>query len=267
MTNNLQNLTNLDIARAKSINSEFHTLFIDDRGERKTLVSAEEKTYKITPKYRVFRVYISSFSEIKKGLHAVFNELRKANPNDELELRINSGGGYVREGQQFFNVMLEKFSGRTTAYLDNVGYSMGALLFCMAEKRVIYPYSDLMFHDYAHFVVGKGGNVKSRVKHSSRTMKQFFHDIVVRQDFLTEAEFKEMLLGKDFWMNAKEMCQRGIATDVMINGKTITAKAFLKLLKRKKKTAKKRMEKENALLSKPKTVEKNQCRKKLKNNR
>ncbi|MCK5924777.1 MAG: hypothetical protein KAG10_02675 [Methylococcales bacterium] len=51
---------------------------------------------------------------------------------------------------------------------------------------------------------------------------------------------------------------------MMINGKTITAKAFLKLLKRKKKTAKKRMEKENALLSKPKTVEKKSVQKKVK---
>ena len=264
MKNNRLECTDLDIARAKSINSEFHTLFIEDRGERKTLVSAEENTYKIIPKYRVFRVYISSFSEMKKGLHAVFNELRKARSNDKLELRINSGGGYVREGQQFFNVMLEKFSGRTTAYLDNVGYSMGALLFCMAERRVIYPYSDLMFHDYAHGVMGKGGNVKSRVKHSSRTMKQFFHDIVVRQNFLTETEFKEMLLGKDFWMNAKEMCQRGIATHVVISGDIIKAKEFLELLKRKKKSEKKQAQKENIFASQSKTISEKSVKKKVK---
>ncbi|MCK5728479.1 MAG: ATP-dependent Clp protease proteolytic subunit [Methylococcales bacterium] len=263
MKNNSIDLVDLDLARAKSINSEFHTLFIEDRSERKIPVNDAEKTYQIIPKYRIFRVYISSFSEIKKGLHAVFNELRKAASNDHLELRINSGGGYVREGQQFFNVMLEKFSGRTTAYLDNVGYSMGALLFCMAEKRVIYPYSDLMFHDYAHGVMGKGGNVKSRVKHSSRTMKQFFHDIVVRQNFLTESEFKEMLLGKDFWMNAKEMCQRGIATHVVISGEIISAKDFLKLLKRKKKAEKKQAENSDQI-SEQKVTEKKLSKKKVK---
>ena len=264
MKNNRPEYTDLDIARSKSINSEFHTLFIEDRGERKTPVSTEENTYKIIPKYRVFRVYISSFNEMKKGLHAVFNELRKARSNDVLEFRINSGGGYVKEGQQFFNVMLEKFSGRTTAYLDNVGYSMGALLFCMAEKRVIYPYSDLMFHDYAHGVMGKGGNVKSQVKHSSRTMKQFFHDIVVRQKFLTETEFKEMLLGKDFWMNAKEMCRRGIATHVVIDGETIKAKEFLKLLKRKKKSEKEQAKKENIFASQSKVIKEKPANKKVK---
>ena len=229
---------NVDVARTKTINSEFHTLFTEDRREKQVMIDAKKRLFRTEPKYPIFRVYISTFYEIKKGLHAVFNELRKAGKYDQLELRINSGGGLVKEGQQFFNIMLEKFSDRTTAYLDNMGYSMGALLFCMAQKRIIYPYSDLMFHDYAHLVGGKGGNVKSRVKHSSRTMKTFFHDIVVRQGFLSETEFKEMLLGKDFWMDAKEMCKRGIATHVVISGQTIEAKEFLKLLKKKRKLRK-----------------------------
>jgi ATP-dependent protease ClpP protease subunit len=228
-----------DFARIKSINSEFHTLFIEDFREKHIMVDAKKRLFRSEPKYRLFRVYISSFYEMKKGLHPVFNELRKARKNDQLELWINSGGGLVKEGQQFFNIMLEKFNNRTTAYLDNMGYSMGALLFCMAEKRVIYPYSDLMFHDYAHNVGGKGGNVKSRVKHSSRTMKRFFQDIVVCQGFLSETEFKEMLLGKDFWMDAKEMCKRGIATHVVIGDDMIEAKYFLKFLKKRKKMDKK----------------------------
>ena len=129
----------------KELSSEQHTLYSEVVNERKISVNKEKNIYKIVPKHKKYRIFIGRFFELKKGLHAVFNELLAADKNDQLEFRINSRGGFVVEGQQFYNIIQEKFSNRVTAYLDNIGYSMGALLFCMANKRVIYPYSDLCF--------------------------------------------------------------------------------------------------------------------------
>ena len=42
-----------------------------------------------------------------------------------------------------------------------------------------------------------------------------------------------MLIGKDFWMDTKELCKRGIATHVLVEGKEIKAKKYLKSLKKK----------------------------------
>lgn len=216
----------------KGLDSEYHTLFIEHKQEERISIEDAPHHYLIMPAYKLFRIFISAFSENKKGLHAVFNELRKADTYDRLELRINSDGGSVTEGQQFFNIILEKFSESTTTFLDNHGYSMGALLFCMGQQRVVYPYSELMFHNYTHGVWGKGENVKSHVKHTSKSLSSFFKDVIVSQGFLTKKEFKEMLLGKDFWMDCDEMCERGIATHVVIYGETITAKKYLKMLKK-----------------------------------
>ena len=228
----------------KSLDSEYHTLFIEEKKEQRELIDWEQKLYKITPKYKQYSVYIDSFHETKKGLHSVFNELRKADSEDTLELRISSGGGSVLEGQQFFNIIIEKFRERTTTYLDNHGYSMGALLFCMSHKRVIYPYSDIMFHDYSQGVYGKGGNVQSKVKHSAQSLKHFFHDLIVDRRFLSAEEFQQMLLGHDFWMDAKEMCKRGIATHVIVGEQQVIAKEFLKQLKKEKKAQKKAVKKQ-----------------------
>jgi ATP-dependent protease ClpP protease subunit len=216
----------------KGLDSEYHTLFIEHKQEERISIEDAPHHYLIVPAYNLFRIFISAFSENKKGLHAVFNELRKADTYDRLELRINSDGGSVTEGQQFFNIILEKFSDSTTTFLDNHGYSMGALLFCMGQQRIIYPYSELMFHNYTHGVWGKGDNVKSHVKHTSKSLSAFFKDVIVSQGFLNKKEFKEMLLGKDFWMDSDEMCERGIATHVVIYGETITAKKYLKMLKK-----------------------------------
>jgi len=222
----------------KELSSEQHTLYSEVVNEKKIPVNKEKNIYEIVPKHKKYRIFIGRFFELKKGLHAVFNELLAAEKNDQLEFRINSRGGFVIEGQQFYNIIQEKFPNRVTAYLDNIGYSMGALLFCMANKRVIYPYSDFMFHNYSGGASGKGGEIKARVKHHSKTLERFFYNLIVEQGFLTKDEFKQMLVGQDYWMDAKQMCKRGIATHVIVDGKEITAKEYLKRLKKAKKAKK-----------------------------
>ncbi len=219
----------------KELSSEQHTLYIESVNEKKSVIDKSKNIYKIVPKHRNYRLFIGRFKELKKGLHAVFNELLQAQENDTLEFRINSGGGFIVEGQQFYNIIEEKFPNNVTAYLDNVGYSMGALLFCMASKRVVFPHSDFMFHNYSGGAFGKGGELKSKIKHRSKVIEQFFYDIIVKKGFLSKVEFEKMLIGQDFWMDTKELCKRGIATHVIVNGKELTAKEYLKYLKRKKK--------------------------------
>jgi len=226
-------------SKKTELSSERHSLHIKEISEKKVLADKEKKLYDIIPKHKRYRFYVGIFFELKRGLHAVFNELKDASKNDTLELVINSHGGLVFEGKQFYNLIQEKFYKRTTAYLDNVGYSMGALLFCMAEKRVVYEYSDFMFHNYFGGAHGKGGELKARVNYSAKTLEKFFHDIIVKKGFLSEDEFQQMLVGQDYWMDTLELCKRGIATHVILEGEEITAKEYLKRNKPNKKKKKK----------------------------
>ena len=241
----------------KELSSEQHTLYSEVIAENKRVVNKEKNLYEVTPKHKRYRVYIGRFFELKKGLHSVFNELREAKEHDYLEFMINSGGGFVHEGMQFYNIMQEKFNGRTIAYLDNRGYSMGAMLFSMADKRVIYPYSDFMYHNYSGGAMGKGGDIKARIDHTHEHLNNFFYNIIVKQGFLTEDEFEKMLVGQDYWMGAKELCKRGIATHVIIAGKELTAKQYLKELKQEKRAKKEeKIKKENEQKVKSKSKKK-----------
>jgi ATP-dependent protease ClpP protease subunit len=224
----------MEVKKPNEISSELHTLFVRTVPESKRAIDRKNNIYQLRPKFKVYTLYVERFKELKRGLHSVFNELRNAGNEDVLEIRINSGGGSVNEGIQFYNLMREKFKDRTCAYLDNHGYSMGALLFCMADKRVIYPYSDLMFHNYASTVSGKGGELKSRLEHRDRLLRKFFKNMIVESGFLTKREFDEMVIGKDFWMDAEEMCRRGIATHVVWEDREIKAKKYLKIVKKRK---------------------------------
>jgi len=208
------------------INAAFHTLF-------KTKIPAKDikigvDTYKKQKEYIQYRIFIDSFMEKNGGLHDMFHELWDAPVDSKLELRINSRGGLVNEGSQFYSIIKNKFKNKTTTILDSCGYSMGALTFCMGDKRVVTTRSDLMFHDYSGGVGGKGGEIESRIKHSSKHLRKFFKDVILKGKFLTKSEFKQMLIGKDYWFDHKEMLKRGIATHILIDGEELTAKKYLK---------------------------------------
>jgi len=214
----------------KKLSSTKHTLF------KKKIHSSEKANkkglFKRVPGYTQYRFFVNDFEEFEKGLHDIYNELWNAGGSDKLELRINSNGGMVNEGAQFYSIIKNKFNGRTTTILDNKGYSMGALAFCMGDKRIVTERADLMFHDYSVGVLGKGGEIQARTEHTQVFIRKFFKEIIKDQGFLTKKEYENMLIGQDFWMNAEEMCKRGIATHVLMNGKEIKAKKYLKLLQK-----------------------------------
>lgn len=223
------------------LQSSFHTLFKENVSEKRNEKTINGKTYyEITPTYTNFRMFIDSFDETKNSLHEIFNTLWNAGDRDTLELRIHSFGGHVKEGQNFFNIIRNKFNGRTTTILDSAGYSMGALLFCAGDKRIVTEQSDLMFHDYSTMEWGKGGEIEASVEHHRKHLRNFFKDLIVSNKFLSPEEFEQMIIGKDFWMEVPEMCERGIATHVMVNGKTIKASKYLKSLKKNKKDVEKK---------------------------
>jgi ATP-dependent protease ClpP protease subunit len=104
---------------------------------------------------------------------------------------------------------------------------MGALLFCMGDKRVVNERADLMFHDYSGGLAGKGGEIQARNEHTQKFIRDFFKEVILKQGFLSEKEFNNMLIGQDYWMDAEELCKRGIATHVLKNGNKITAARYL----------------------------------------
>jgi ATP-dependent protease ClpP protease subunit len=207
-------------------NNEHHTLFIKQE---------EGESVKISPDYKRFIMYLTDFAEDSRGLHETYNVLREAGDDDILEIRISSHGGFIKEGQILHNIITEIFDGRCVTVLDPMGYSMGALAFCMGDYRLVYESSEIMFHNYSTGLWGKGNEILAHMKHTDKSIKDFFDSVVIG---LTDAEKETLYAGGDFWFNAKEMCQRGIATSVSVGPHVFDAEDYLELLKRMGKEAK-----------------------------
>lgn len=201
----------------KTIQSTFHTLVTEENPEEYFPLEEDGEyngTFGKMPSFRVFKLFTGDFGEEENGLHKIYNKLNDNITNfDILELHIDSNGGSVNEGKLFYNIINNFEPDAVYAYL-NVGYSMGALLFCMPETRIAHEMSDLMFHDYSSFLYGKGGDQDTYHKHTSKHMREFFKAFTVDKGFLSEEEFELMMVGKEYWMDTKEMVERGIATHV-----------------------------------------------------
>jgi ATP-dependent protease ClpP protease subunit len=214
--------------------SEFHTLFIEEVPGEKIPVEDENGQYydgifQETDDFKIYKLHIGDFSEEANKLHPMFNTIAKADFEDCLEFHIDSDGGSVNEGKLFFNVM-NNFDKENIAAFLNTGYSMGALLFCMPDIRIVHEFSDLMFHDYSSVLYGKAGNMETTHKHHTKHIRNFFKRFTLDKGFLTQDEFELMLVGKEFWMDTEEMCRRGIATHVKLQSGTISAESYLESL-------------------------------------
>jgi len=185
-------------------------------------------------------LYLSTFHESKINIAEILNDLSELNENDKIKLRINSPGGLLNEGRAMINAIHATGAEVTTEILSDAA-SMGALMFCIGSKRLIYENSTIMFHNFSGGYFGKGQEMESYIKHSVKNNKLFFASHLIG---LTEEELVQMENGKDWWFNAKQMCERGIATHVIVHGLTIPAKYYLKLLKKVKKAVKKAAKKQ-----------------------
>ena len=177
-----------------------------------------------------YRLFVGDLAHEPQELHDILNALRDTTPFDNLETRINSMGGYCKNGRAVINVMKDKFAGRVTTVIEADAHSMGALIFLAGNTRIIYPDSELMFHDTAVALpYTKLGVSSSRLT----TWRDAVHASLAADlaPYLEEEVIAAILDGEDYYMYAKDMCATGIATHVSVGSNTtVTAQDYLKLL-------------------------------------
>lgn len=197
----------------KKFNANNHSMYINT----KTTV---EKTY---------RILVGPFNNQTPDFHDMLNELYNAPENSNLELRIISPGGLVVECQQLINIMQNKFK-NTTAYIESHASSAGAVIFGNATKRVVYWNSRIMFHNYSNSYKGEYYKIKTRVDFDSKHVIRFLNSV---KHYFTKKEWKKLIKGKEYWFDAKEMLERGIATHLILDGKEYEGKEAIKKIKKK----------------------------------
>lgn len=153
----------------------------------------------------VYEFYISGEIESPECYIDMFDTIRHARDGDTIKIYLNSPGGDLFTAIQFMRVFAD-----SAAYIicsvEGACMSAATMIFLAADSVEITPHSSFMVHDYSSGTFGKGGEMFNQIQHERRWTEKLLNEVY--EDFLTVAEIKQVVEGKDLWMDIDEVVLR-----------------------------------------------------------
>ncbi|MBL7473057.1 ClpP family protease [Robertkochia sediminum] len=134
--------------------------------------------------------------------------------NDEIQLIINSPGGYVTSGMAIHDTM-KSIKSPVSTVCTGLAASMGSILLSAGEKgrRFVYPYARVMIHQPSGGARGQASNIEIQAREILKT-KEIGAKILA--DNCGQSMDKIMKdFNRDYWMNAEESLEYGIVDGIL----------------------------------------------------
>lgn len=134
--------------------------------------------------------------------------------NDEIQLIINSPGGYVTSGFAIYDTMLQVKSPVATV-CSGLAASMGSILLSAGAKgrRMIQPHARVMIHQPSGGAQGQASSIEIQAREIIKT-KEIGARIL--SDNCNQPLEKVMNdFDRDYWMDAQESLAYGIVDELL----------------------------------------------------
>ncbi|CAZ94784.1 Endopeptidase Clp, peptidase subunit, family S14 [Zobellia galactanivorans] len=134
--------------------------------------------------------------------------------NKEIQLFINSPGGYVTSGFAMYDT-IKSLKSPVSTICTGLAASMGSILLSVGKKgrRFIQPHAQVMIHQPSGGARGQASNIEIQAKEIIKT-KELSARILADncgQDY--EKVLKDF--DRDYWMNAEESVAYGIVDGIL----------------------------------------------------
>lgn len=134
--------------------------------------------------------------------------------NDEIQLVINSPGGYVTSGMAMYDI-INTIKSPVSTVCSGLAASMGSIILSAGAKgrRFIYPHGRVMIHQPSGGAQGQASNIEIQAKEIVKT-KELSAKILADncgQDY--DKVMKDF--NRDYWMDSKESLEYGIVDGIM----------------------------------------------------
>ncbi|EAR14253.1 ClpP family protease [Robiginitalea biformata] len=134
--------------------------------------------------------------------------------NKEIQLYINSPGGYVTSGFSIYDTITSLKSPVSTI-CSGLAASMGSILLSAGKKgrRFVQPHARVMIHQPSGGARGQASNIEIQAKEILKTRE-------IGAQILAEncgQPFEKIMkdFNRDYWMDAKESVEYGIVDDIL----------------------------------------------------
>ena len=141
----------------------------------------------------------------------IIDKILALGPRDELNVHIQSGGGYIFEGLAIYN-FLNSYEGEVIVHIDGLAASMASII-AMAGDKILMPENALlMIHNPWNVSVGDAEQLRKDANILEKT-KDSLISIYVDQTGLSTDEVST-LMDAETWFSANDAVDQGFATEV-----------------------------------------------------
>ena len=142
---------------------------------------------------------------------AIKQALNEANGAD-VELEINSPGGYVDAGSEIYTA-LKEYSGKVTAKITGQACSAASWIALAADRVEMSPTAQMMIHRASTISIGNSDDLASDLN-ALNSLDKSFVDLYSQRTGLDAQEVYRLMCNTT-WMNAKEAVDKGFADEIM----------------------------------------------------
>ena len=131
--------------------------------------------------------------------------LRSASPNDEILIRINSGGGSLATANMIVNAIRES-QAHVHGFIESTCASAATLIYLSCHSYSLSEDADMMIHTSSSLYGGKEHEQHSYVTFSRKKIHKMVRNRYA--GFLTEKEIENVLNGQDYYFDSEEIGER-----------------------------------------------------------
>lgn len=134
----------------------------------------------------------------------------RRDPGKDITIVLNSPGGDITEGLAVYDHLMDLRSRghKVTTIGRGMVASMGGVLLQAGTERVMNPNAVMLIHDGSYGVLGKGFEVKDRVKFIEMLQEKLYA-ILGERSSLDPLEIAARCDRKDWWMGATQALDLG----------------------------------------------------------
>ena len=142
---------------------------------------------------------------------AIKQALNEANGLD-VELEINSPGGYVDAGSEIYTA-LKEYQGQVIAKITGQACSAASWIALAADRVEMSPTAQMMIHRASTISIGNSDDLASDLN-ALNSLDKSFVDLYSQRTGLDAQEVYRLMCNTT-WMNAKEAVDKGFADEIM----------------------------------------------------
>ncbi|HVF32493.1 MAG TPA: Clp protease ClpP [Acidimicrobiales bacterium] len=164
----------------------------------------------------VYTFYSAVDAESVQQCMAELGQWSRRDPGSPITVIFNSPGGSVLDGLALFDYLrrLRSIGHFVTTMALGRAASMGAVLLQAGDHRVVGENAFLLIHEVSNHTTGKVSEMEDGVEFTRRLQKRLLA-ILAGRSTLTEPQIARRWTRNEWWLDAAEAVQLGLADEVL----------------------------------------------------